>query len=51
MATFSRQADATWEGTLKEGGGFVQAGTGAFSFPVTFPSRVEDPHGRTSPKN
>jgi lipoyl-dependent peroxiredoxin len=50
MATFSRQADATWEGTLKDGGGSVRAATGAFTLPVTFPSRVEDPHGRTSPE-
>jgi osmotically inducible protein OsmC len=50
MATFSRHADATWEGTLKDGAGSVKAGTGAFSFPVTFPARVEDPHGRTSPE-
>jgi osmotically inducible protein OsmC len=50
MATFSRHADITWEGTIKEGGGSVQAGTGAFTLPVTFPSRVEDPHGRTSPE-
>jgi lipoyl-dependent peroxiredoxin len=50
MATFSRQADATWEGTLKDGGGTVRAATGAFTLPVTFPSRVEDPHGRTSPE-
>jgi lipoyl-dependent peroxiredoxin len=50
MATFTRQADVTWEGTLKEGTGSVQAATGAFTLPVTFPSRVEDPHGRTSPE-
>jgi osmotically inducible protein OsmC len=50
MATITRQADVVWEGTLKDGGGTVQAGTGAFSFPVTFPSRVEDPKGRTSPE-
>jgi osmotically inducible protein OsmC len=50
MAHFARHADATWEGTLKDGGGSVEAGTGAFSIPVTFPSRVEDPHGRTSPE-
>lgn len=50
MATIARHADVTWEGTLKDGTGSVQAGTGAFSFPVTFPSRVEDPKGRTSPE-
>jgi len=50
MAIFSRRADCTWEGSLKDGGGSVAAGTGAFSVPVTFPSRVEDPKGRTSPE-
>ena len=50
MATFSRQADATWEGTLKEGAGSVQAATGRIYASCTFPSRVEDPHGRTSPE-
>ncbi len=50
MATISRHADVTWEGTLKDGKGSVRAGTGAFSFPVTFPSRVEDPKGGTSPE-
>ncbi len=50
MATIARHTDVTWEGTLKDGNGSVQAGTGAFSFPVTFLSRVEDPKGRTSPE-
>lgn len=50
MAMINRQADATWEGSLKDGKGSVDAGTGAFSFPVTFASRVEDPQGRTSPE-
>ncbi len=50
MPNFSRHADVTWEGTLKDGGGSVKAGTGAFSLPVTFPSRVEDPKGGTSPE-
>lgn len=50
MATITRHADVTWEGSLKEGAGSVAAGTGAFSFPVTFPSRVENPQGGTSPE-
>jgi osmotically inducible protein OsmC len=50
MSTITRHADVTWEGTLKDGAGSVKAGTGAFSFPVTFPSRVEDPKGGTSPE-
>lgn len=50
MARFSRRAECTWEGPLKEGAGTVAAGTGAFSFPVTFPPRVEEPKGTTSPE-
>jgi osmotically inducible protein OsmC len=50
MPTFNRHADVTWEGSLREGTGQARAGTGAFTLPVTFPSRVEDPHGRTSPE-
>ncbi len=50
MPTFSRHADVTWEGSLREGTGEARAGTGAFTLPVTFPSRIEDPLGRTSPE-
>jgi osmotically inducible protein OsmC len=50
MATFQRSAHIDWEGTLKEGKGEVEGGTKAFKLPVTFPSRVEDPKGRTSPE-
>jgi len=50
MPTFNRHADVTWEGSLREGTGQARAGTGAFTLPVTFPSRIEDPHGRTSPE-
>jgi lipoyl-dependent peroxiredoxin len=50
MATFERSAHIDWEGTVKEGKGEVKAGTGAFSLPMTFPSRVEKPGGRTSPE-
>jgi lipoyl-dependent peroxiredoxin len=50
MALFERHADVTWEGSLKEGNGTAKAGTGAFSMPVSFPSRVEQPAGKTSPE-
>jgi osmotically inducible protein OsmC len=33
-----------------EGKGVAKAGTGAFNLPVTFPSRVGEPHGATSPE-
>src|SRR3989454_10936620 len=50
MATFERNAQVDWEGTVKEGKGEVKAGTGAFSLPVTFLARVEKPGGKTSPE-
>jgi osmotically inducible protein OsmC len=33
-----------------EGKGTAKAGTGAFNLPVTFPSRIGEPAGRTSPE-
>src|SRR5919107_3157502 len=50
MATFDRHADVEWKGSVTEGGGDVTAGTGAFSLPVTFPSRVGEAGGKTSPE-
>ena len=48
--TFSRQVTVNWQGTLMEGNGTAQAGTGAFSLPVTFPRRIGEPEGATSPE-
>ena len=42
MATFARHVDVEWNGTLMEGNGTAKAGTGAFSVPVTFPSRINE---------
>jgi osmotically inducible protein OsmC len=39
-----------WHGGLMDGKGEAKAGTGAFTLPVTFPSRIQDPAGRTSPE-
>jgi osmotically inducible protein OsmC len=50
MATFSRHVDVDWSGSLMEGKGQVNAGSGAFSLPVTFPVRVGEPAGHTSPE-
>jgi osmotically inducible protein OsmC len=50
MATFSRSVDVDWSGSIMEGKGNAKAGTGAFSLPVTFPRRVGDPEGTTSPE-
>ena len=51
MATFARHVDVEWNGTLMEGNGTATAGTGAFSLPVTFPSRInEKGDGKTTPE-
>jgi osmotically inducible protein OsmC len=50
MATFSRNATVDWKGTLLEGAGELKAGTGAFTLPVSFPRRIGDPQGGTSPE-
>ncbi len=50
MATFERHVDVNWQGSVMEGKGEAQAGTGAFTLPVTFPSRIGEPQGRTSPE-
>src|SRR5512147_1409704 len=50
MAAFSRSVTVDWAGSVMEGKGTAKAGTGAFSLPVTFPSRIGEPEGRTSPE-
>jgi len=50
MATFSRTVDVDWAGSVMEGKGTAKAGTGAFSLPVSFPSRIGEPGGNTSPE-
>ena len=50
MASFSRHVDVEWTGGLMDGSGTAQAGTGAFSLPVTFPSRIGEPDGKTTPE-
>jgi lipoyl-dependent peroxiredoxin len=50
MATFSRSVTVDWSGSIMEGKGQVKAGTGAFSLPVTFPARIGEPAGHTSPE-
>jgi len=50
VATFSRHVDVQWSGSVMEGKGQVKAGTGAFTLPVTFPARVGEPAGHTSPE-
>src|SRR5476649_2772044 len=50
MAQFERHADVDWTGSVMEGKGEMKAGTGAFTLPVTFPSRIGEPGGKTSPE-
>ena len=51
MATFARHADVEWTGGLLDGNGTAKAGSGAFSLPVTFASRIaEREDGKTTPE-
>ena len=50
MATFSRSVTVDWVGSVMDGKGQVKAGTGAFTLPVTFPARIGEPAGHTSPE-
>jgi len=48
--TFSRTATVDWKGNVLEGSGEAKAGSGAFSLPVSFPRRIGDAQGVTSPE-
>jgi len=50
MSVFSRKVDVLWNGGLMDGKGEAKAGTGAFALPETFPSRIGEPAGSTSPE-
>jgi lipoyl-dependent peroxiredoxin len=50
MAEFSRHANVEWNGGIMDGKGTAKAGTGAFTLPVTFPSRIGESGGQTSPE-
>lgn len=45
----ARKATAHWEGSIREGGGKVRLGSGAFEGPYSFQSRFEDGAG-TNPE-
>ncbi len=50
MAAISK-ADAVWEGDLMSGSGRVKVASGAINeFPVSWASRAESQHGKTSPE-
>src|ERR671918_2515877 len=48
--TFERTVEVDWQGSVMEGKGEAKAGSGAFSLPVSFPSRIGDAAGKTSPE-
>jgi len=50
MATFSRSTTVNWEGGIMDGKGTAKAGSGAFNLPVSFPRRIGDAEGVTSPE-
>src|SRR3954465_15850367 len=50
MPVFSRNVTTDWDGGLMDGNGVAKAGTGAFTLPVTFPSRIGEAAGKTSPE-
>ena len=50
MATFARHVDVDWTGGLMDGSGVAKAGTGAFTLPVTFPSRIGEGDGKSTPE-
>jgi osmotically inducible protein OsmC len=48
--TFSRTATIDWTGNVMEGSGQTKAGSGAFTLPVSFPRRIGEAQGVTSPE-
>lgn len=48
--TFSRSTTIDWKGTIMEGAGELKAGTGAFTQTVSFPKRIGEADGTTSPE-
>ncbi len=50
MASFSRSVEVNWQGSVMEGKGEMKAGTGAFTLPVSFPSRIAEKGDKTSPE-
>jgi osmotically inducible protein OsmC len=45
-----RSSEATWQGTVPEGGGRIALGSGAFEGPFTLRARVEDVERATNPE-
>lgn len=51
MPTAERRARVVWEGSLAQGSGDLEfASSGIGKYPVSWPARVEQPNGLTSPE-
>jgi osmotically inducible protein OsmC len=48
--TFSRHVKVDWKGPIMEGAGEIKAGSGAFDLPISFPRRIGESDGGTSPE-
>jgi lipoyl-dependent peroxiredoxin len=46
----TRSADASWQGTVPEGGGRLALGSGAFEGPFTLKARMEEMERATNPE-
>jgi lipoyl-dependent peroxiredoxin len=46
----TRTADASWSGTVPDGGGHIALGSGAFEGPFTLKARVEEGQPGTNPE-
>lgn len=50
MAAITREATTVWNGSLTEGSGKLDSGSGVVSTPVTWAARTGEPAGHTSPE-
>ena len=50
MPSFERHVEVDWRGSVMEGSGEAKAGSGAFALPVSFPARIGESGGKTSPE-
>jgi lipoyl-dependent peroxiredoxin len=46
----TRKAQASWQGTVPDGGGRISLGSGAFEGPFTLRARIEDVERATNPE-
>ena len=52
MAVVERTAEISWEGDVRDGGGVAELTTSGVGgqLPMSLPTRIDDPEGRTSPE-